>query len=55
MRIAYLCADFGIPICGHKGASVHVREMVTALTAQGHDVHGFRTPAMMVLAAGGEL
>jgi hypothetical protein len=22
MRIAYLCADLGIPIRGHKGASV---------------------------------
>lgn len=38
MKIAYLCMDFGIPVRGHKGASVHVREMVTALTAQGHDV-----------------
>jgi glycosyltransferase involved in cell wall biosynthesis len=41
VRIAYLCADFGIPIRGHKGASVHVREMVTALTAEGHDVRVF--------------
>jgi glycosyltransferase involved in cell wall biosynthesis len=41
MRIAYLCADFGVPIRGHKGASVHVREMVTALAAQGHDVRVF--------------
>jgi glycosyltransferase involved in cell wall biosynthesis len=41
MRIAYLCADFGIPIRGHKGASVHVREMVAALAAQGHDVRVF--------------
>jgi glycosyltransferase involved in cell wall biosynthesis len=38
MRIAYLCADFGVPIRGGKGASVHVREVVAALTAQGHDV-----------------
>jgi glycosyltransferase involved in cell wall biosynthesis len=38
MRIAYLCADFGIPIRGHKGASVHVREIVGALVAQGHEV-----------------
>ncbi len=41
MKIAYLCADFGIPIRGHKGASVHVREMATALAAQGHDVRIF--------------
>jgi glycosyltransferase involved in cell wall biosynthesis len=38
MRIAYLCADFGIPVRGYKGASVHVREMVAALREQGHDV-----------------
>ncbi len=38
MKIAYLCADFGIPIQGDKGASVHVRAVVAALTAQGHDV-----------------
>jgi glycosyltransferase involved in cell wall biosynthesis len=38
MRIAYLCADFGIPIRGYKGASVHVREMVAALRVQGHEV-----------------
>jgi glycosyltransferase involved in cell wall biosynthesis len=41
MRIAYLCADFGIPIRGHKGASVHVREMVAALAAHGHEVRVF--------------
>jgi glycosyltransferase involved in cell wall biosynthesis len=38
MRIAYLCADFGIPIQGHKGASVHVRELVSALVTEGHEV-----------------
>jgi glycosyltransferase involved in cell wall biosynthesis len=38
MRVAYVCADFGIPVCGYKGASVHVREMVAALRAQGHEV-----------------
>src|SRR5919204_18998 len=41
MKIAYLCADFGIPIQGYKGASVHVREMVAALKAHGHDVRVF--------------
>lgn len=41
MKIAYLCADFGIPIRGYKGASVHVREMVAALVAQGHEVRVF--------------
>jgi glycosyltransferase involved in cell wall biosynthesis len=38
MRVAYLCADFGIPLRGFKGASVHVREMVAALREQGHEV-----------------
>lgn len=38
MRIAYLNADHGIPVLGDKGASVHVREFVTALRDAGHDV-----------------
>jgi glycosyltransferase involved in cell wall biosynthesis len=38
MNIAYVCADFGVPVFGHKGASVHVREMLTAFTECGHDV-----------------
>jgi glycosyltransferase involved in cell wall biosynthesis len=29
-RIAYVCADRGIAFDGHKGASIHVREMVQA-------------------------
>jgi glycosyltransferase involved in cell wall biosynthesis len=31
MRLLYLCCDPGIPVLGHKGASVHVRELATAL------------------------
>jgi glycosyltransferase involved in cell wall biosynthesis len=38
MRIAYLCADPGIPVCGHKGASVHLRSLASALQRRGHDV-----------------
>jgi glycosyltransferase involved in cell wall biosynthesis len=38
MRIAYLSTDFGVPIPGTKGASVHVRQLVEALTRRGHDV-----------------
>ncbi len=38
MNIAYVCADRGVPVLGHKGASVHVREFVTALAALGHEV-----------------
>jgi len=33
MRVAYVCADPGIPAFGRKGASVHVQEIVRALTA----------------------
>src|SRR5439155_23627263 len=38
MRIAYLSTDFGVPIPGTKGASVHVRQLVEALTKRGHEV-----------------
>jgi glycosyltransferase involved in cell wall biosynthesis len=38
MNIAYLSADFGVPIFGYKGASVHVREMAAALRQAGHAV-----------------
>jgi glycosyltransferase involved in cell wall biosynthesis len=38
MKILYLCADAGIPVLGHKGASVHVRELVAAFARAGHRV-----------------
>jgi glycosyltransferase involved in cell wall biosynthesis len=38
VRILYLCADFGIPVRGFKGASVHVREATEALVRLGHEV-----------------
>ena len=38
-RVLYLSADPGIPILGHKGASVHVRELATALAEAGVEVH----------------
>ena len=38
MNILYLCADLGIPIRGHKGASVHVRTMTDAFVRAGHTV-----------------
>ena len=31
MKIAYICADTGIPVLGKKGASVHVRKFTDAL------------------------
>lgn len=41
MRIAYISADFGVPVFGNKGASIHVRELSLALQKQGHDVRIF--------------
>jgi glycosyltransferase involved in cell wall biosynthesis len=35
MRLLYVSADPGVPVFGHKGASVHVRELVTALQGEG--------------------
>ncbi|MFQ5570223.1 MAG: glycosyltransferase family 4 protein [Rhodothermales bacterium] len=34
MRIAYLCADPGVPVFGTKGCSVHVQEGIRALLGQ---------------------
>ena len=38
MRLAYVCADRGVPLLGFKGASVHMREMAAALAARGNHV-----------------
>lgn len=38
MRILYISADFGVPVRGFKGASVHVRELSDALVELGHEV-----------------
>jgi glycosyltransferase involved in cell wall biosynthesis len=38
MRLLYLSADPGVPVLGHKGASVHVRELVRAFAAEGVSV-----------------
>lgn len=38
MRVLYVCADSGIPLCGAKGASVHVRAITAALARIGHTV-----------------
>jgi glycosyltransferase involved in cell wall biosynthesis len=39
MRVLFLSADPGVPILGHKGASVHARELIRALVELGADVH----------------
>ncbi len=38
MRILYVCSDFGVPVFGHKGASIHLRAMARAFADAGHDV-----------------
>ena len=38
MKILYLCCDSGIPVLGYKGASIHVRELISAFRRAGHDV-----------------
>ena len=38
MRAAFVCADPGVPIYGHKGCSVHVQEVVRALRREGVSV-----------------
>ncbi|MBE7384193.1 MAG: glycosyltransferase family 4 protein [Leptolyngbya sp. SIO1E4] len=41
MRIAYVCADPGIPVFGQKGCSIHVQEVIRALRHQGATVDLF--------------
>lgn len=38
MRVAYICADPGVPVFGTKGSSVHVQEIVRAWRRAGADV-----------------
>lgn len=35
MRIAYVCADPGVPVFGRKGCSVHVQEILRAFAGRG--------------------
>jgi glycosyltransferase involved in cell wall biosynthesis len=45
MRIAYVCADRGVPVFGGKGASVHVQEVVRGFLERGADVELFASRA----------
>ncbi|MEL4897169.1 glycosyltransferase family 4 protein [Crocosphaera sp. Alani8] len=45
MRIAYVCADVGIPVFGQKGCSTHVQEIIRGLLKKDHQVHLF-TPRL---------
>jgi glycosyltransferase involved in cell wall biosynthesis len=38
MRLLYVSCDPGVPVLGHKGASVHVRELARALSRLGADI-----------------
>ncbi len=42
-RIAYICADPGVPVFGCKGASVHVQEVLRAMSRLGARVELFTT------------
>ena len=43
MRIAYICADAGVPVFGWKGASIHVQEFIRALVRRGDREESFAT------------
>ncbi len=49
MRVAYICADPGVPVFGSKGASVHVQEVLSSLVRLGATVKLFAS------AVGGEM
>ncbi len=38
MRIAYVCADSGVPVFGRKGCSIHVQEIIRALQRRGAQI-----------------
>lgn len=38
MRVAYICADAGIPVFGTKGCSIHVQEFLRVLIRRGDEV-----------------
>ena len=42
-RVAYICADPGVPVFGRKGCSVHVQEVIRALLRAGAQVELFAT------------
>ena len=43
MRLAYICADPGVPVFGQKGCSIHVQEMLRAFQKQGIQIDLFAT------------
>jgi glycosyltransferase involved in cell wall biosynthesis len=43
MRIAYVCADPGVPVFGTKGSSIHVQEVIRGFLRHGAEVDLFAT------------
>src|SRR4051794_40395990 len=43
MRVAYVCADPGVPIFGSKGCSIHAQEILRALVKRDAQVDLFAT------------
>jgi glycosyltransferase involved in cell wall biosynthesis len=43
MRIAYVCADPGVPVFGRKGCSIHVQEVIRGLRRHGAEIELFAT------------
>lgn len=43
MRVAYVCADAGVPVFGVKGCSIHVQEIVRAFGKRGDKLTLFST------------
>ena len=41
MRIAYVCADPGVPVYGSKGCSIHVQEVIRGMARRGAQVELF--------------
>ena len=43
MKIAYICADRGVPVFGQKGCSIHVQEVIRSFQRLGAEVELFAT------------
>lgn len=43
MRVAYVCADRGIPVFGQKGCSIHVQEVIRSLLQKNIQISLFTT------------
>jgi glycosyltransferase involved in cell wall biosynthesis len=43
LRVAYICADPGIPVFGQKGCSIHVQEVIRSLLSKNVEISLFTT------------